>query len=257
MSDMQTQPVATTPEQGAGLSQWQRVVNTFSAPSKTFTDIRDHSRSWWLPFILYVVIGYAFFGVVYTKIGMQQVTQNQIQLSPKSQERMANATPEQREAGMKFSIALTEGIFIGNPILLLIIFCVGSLVLWGTMNFVFGGKASYGAILAVWVFASLPAMLKPILGSILILIGVAPDSFNIKNYAPTNPAALFMNPLETSAGLYSLASSLDIITIWTLVLGGIGAATVAGVKRSSGYIAVFGWWALMVLAGAGIAAAFN
>jgi hypothetical protein len=34
----------------------------------------------------------------------------------------------------------------------------------------------------------------------------------------------------------------------------IGLATVAGVKRSSGYIAVFGWWAIIVLTGVGFAA---
>jgi uncharacterized membrane protein YhaH (DUF805 family) len=32
---------------------------------------------------------------------------------------------------------------------------------------------------------------------------------------------------------------------------GIGIATVAGVKRSSGYIAVFGWWAILMLIGLG------
>jgi hypothetical protein len=32
-----------------------------------------------------------------------------------------------------------------------------------------------------------------------------------------------------------------------MVLMSIGLATVAGVKRSSGYIAVFGWWAIIVL----------
>jgi hypothetical protein len=34
----------------------------------------------------------------------------------------------------------------------------------------------------------------------------------------------------------------------------MGIATVAGVKRTSGYIAVFGWWILIVLVGAGYAA---
>jgi hypothetical protein len=34
----------------------------------------------------------------------------------------------------------------------------------------------------------------------------------------------------------------------------MGTAIVAGVKRTSGYIAVFGWWAILVLIGAGIAA---
>ena len=47
------------------------------------------------------------------------------------------------------------------------------------------------------------------------------------------------------------------MTIWTLVLLGMGTATVAGVKRTSGYIAVFGWWAIIVLIGVGWAAAFS
>ncbi len=70
---------------------------------------------------------------------------------------------------------------------------------------------------------------------------------------PTNAGA-FLNPLETNKALYALATSLDVVTIWTLVLLGMGIAAVAGVKRSSGYIAVFGWWAIVVLIGVGIAA---
>lgn len=257
MSNMQTQPVATTPEQGAGLSQIQRVVNTFTAPSKTFFDIRDHSRSWWLPFLIYVAIGYAFFAVVNNKVGMRQLSQNQIQISPKAQERLANATPEQREAGMKITIAITEGFFIAGPIIVLIVMAVGSLVLWGTINFGFGGKAKYGQIFASWMYAGLPGVIKPLLGIILLMIGTAPDTFNIKNYSPTNPAALFMNPADSIPAIYALASSIDVITIWTVVLIGIGLATVARTKRSSGYITSFGWWALIVLVGAGFAAAFG
>jgi len=63
--------------------------------------------------------------------------------------------------------------------------------------------------------------------------------------------------METNPGLYSLLSSIDFVTIWTLALVGIGVAIVAGTKRSSGYIASFGWWALIVIVGAGFAAAFS
>jgi hypothetical protein len=38
---------------------------------------------------------------------------------------------------------------------------------------------------------------------------------------------------------------------------GIGVSIVAGVKRSSGYIAVFGWWAIIVLVGVVWAAAMG
>jgi hypothetical protein len=257
MSDLQAQPVAAAIPQEPGLSQLQRVVNVFIAPSKTFTDIRDHSRSWWLPFVIFSLVGYLFFAAVYTKIGMRQVFENQIQQDPKTQERMASQTPEQRELGAKIAVGITEGIFIANPLLLLGGIALLSLGLWGTINFIFGGKAKYGHIFAAWMFAGLPGIIKPILGTILIYMGVAPDSFNIKNYAPTNLAALMMNPVESNKALYALASSIDVVTIWSLVLLGMGTAIVAGTKRNSGYIAVFGWWALFVLISVGWAAAFS
>jgi hypothetical protein len=251
MSDQEVQPAA---EAAPGLSQWQRVSNTFSAPSKTFADIKRGNRSWWMPFVILALVSYILFAAVALKIGMQQVVDNQIHLNPKQEEKLAEAPPAQREMSAKISLYVTEGVFIANPLLLLAIVALGSLGLWGTINFGFGGKAKYGSIFAVWMFASLPSIIKVLLGTIVIFAGVAPESFNIKNYAPTNLGA-FLNPLETNAALYSLATSLDAITIWTLVLLGIGTAAVAGVKRSSGYIAVFGWWALFVLIGVGFAAA--
>ena len=44
---------APTPET-APLSEGARIVNTFIAPSKTFTDLR-RSASWWAPWILIAV----------------------------------------------------------------------------------------------------------------------------------------------------------------------------------------------------------
>lgn len=249
MSDPEVQPVAgETP----GLTQWQRVSNTFTAPSKTFADIKRGNKSWWMPFLIFVVVGYMLFGVVVSKIGMTQVVENQIHLSPKQEENLAQH-PEQRETSMKISVAITEGFFIGNPAVLLIILSLGSLGLWATINFLFGGKATFGSIFTVWMYAGLPGVIKVLLGIIVIFAGVAPESFNIKNYAPTNLGA-FLNPLDTNAALYSVASSIDFTTIWTLVLLGMGTAIVAGVKRGSGYIAVFAWWAVFVLVGAGVAA---
>ena len=250
MTDPEVQPAA---EGNSGLSEWQRVSNTFTAPSKTFEDIKRGKKSWWMPFIIVALVGYILFAAVATKIGMQQVVDNQIRLDPKAEERMANATPEQRAVGVKISLNITEGVFIANPLLVLAGLAVMTLGLWGTINFVFGGKASYGSVFAVWMYATLPTIVKTLLGVVVIYAGAAPESFNIKNFAPTNLGA-FLNPMETNKALYSLATSLDVITIWSLILLGMGTAIVAGVKRNSGYIAVFGWWAIFVLIGVGIAA---
>jgi hypothetical protein len=253
MSDPVVQSAA---EVTPGLSQGQRLTNIFTAPSKTFEDIKLGHRSWWLPFIVYVVLGFAFYGVVNSKVGMRQVSENQVKLSPKTEEQMSQLTPEQREQRMKISTTITQGIFLAGPVFILAMGAVISLVLLGTINFVFGGKAKFGSVFAVWMYAMMPSCIKTILGIVVLFAGTAPDSFNIKNFAPTNLGA-FLNPMETNPGLYSLASSIDFVTIWTLALVGIGVAIVAGTKRTSGYIASFGWWALLVIGGAGVAAAFS
>jgi cell division protein FtsB len=232
----------------------ERVIDIFVAPSKTFKDIRDHSRSWWLPFILIVVFSYIFFFVVNSKVGMQQVVDNQTHLSPKAEERLANLPADQRATTNKIQLISTEIAFYASPALILVFAALGSLVLWGTINFGFGGKAKYGSIFTVWLYAGLPGLIKVVLGCIVIYVVNTPESFNVRNYAPTNVGA-FLNPLEVGPAVYAMATAIDFTTIWTLVVAGIGAATVAGVKRSSGYIAVFGWWVLLTILGVGIAAA--
>ena len=255
MSDMEVQ---TAGEAVPRLTELQRVTNTFTAPSKTFEDIKRGNKSWWMPFILIALVGYIFFAAIYLKVGMQTVVDNQIKLDPKAEERLAQVPPDQRETQLKISVYVTEGVFIANPLFVLGGLAVMSLVLLGTINFVFGGKATYGGIFTVWMFASLPSVIKTLLGTLVLYLGAPPEQFNIKNFAPTNVAAFaFPNAAEANKALYSLASSLDIITIWTLVLLSIGVATVAGVKRNSGYIAVFGWWAIIVLCSVGWAAAFS
>jgi hypothetical protein len=256
MNDMGVQPVAETAPSGEGLSQWQRVACTFTAPSKTFEDIKRGNRSWWLPLIIGALLSYMLFGAIVQKIGLQQVVDNQVRMNPKAQERMANATPEQREMGNKISVGVTQGIFIAGPVVGILSVAIFSLGLLGTINFVFGGKAKFASIFAVFYYAWLPLSIKALLGTIVIFAGMAPESFNIKNFAPTNLGA-FLDPVETNQALYTLATSLDALTIWTLVLLGMGAAIVAGTKRSSGYIAVFGWWVIFVLIGVGWAAAMG
>jgi hypothetical protein len=58
------------PQQPAPLSEGQRLLDTFIAPSKTFTDLR-RSAAWWAPFLISVVISVLFVGVVDHKIGFR------------------------------------------------------------------------------------------------------------------------------------------------------------------------------------------
>jgi hypothetical protein len=250
MSDMGVQTASVA---APGLTQWQRVANTFTAPSKTFEDIKRGNKSWWLPFVVMILFSYVLFGAITLKIGWAQVAENTIHMNPKAAEKLAQAPEAQRETTMKIAQYAVEGGVAAGPVLTLISVVVIALVMWGTINFVFGGKATFPEIFAVWMYAALPMIIKTFLGTVVLFAGIAPESFNIANFAPTSVGA-FLNPLETNAAVYKLASSLDFTTIWYLVLLGMGTAIVGKIKRPSGYIAVFGWWAILVLLGVGMAA---
>ena len=252
MGDSLVQPA----EASSHLTQWQRLANIFSAPSKTFEDIHRGNRSWWMPLVILSLFAYMLFAAITLKVGWAQVAQNTVHQNPKNEEQLEQAPPERRETTLRFMQYSMQGSFAATPVFVLAALALGSLGLWGTINFGFGGRATFGAVFAVWMYAALPGIIKSLLGAIVLFAGAAPESFNLANFAPTSLGA-FLSPTDTAPALYRLATSLDITTIWTLVLLGMGTAIVAGVKRSSGYIAVFGWWAIFVLFGVGWAAIFG
>jgi len=253
MSDMGIQPVAEAAPGGAGLSQWQRVANTFAAPSKTFEDIKRGNKSWWLPFLLFVLVGTGLWGTVTVKVGWDQVVENSLRLSPKQAAQMERLTPEQRATQMKVAPIIQEVLWALAPAWVLVLNLIAAGILLGTINFAFGGKATFGGVLAVSWYAGLPGLIKLLLGIAGLFAGMAPESFLPQNPAGTN-LGFFFGPPDTPMVLWSLYSALDIVTIWTLVLSSIGLAKVAGTKPSTGYIAVFGWWVISLLFSVGMAA---
>ena len=91
-------PSAAEPS-GPGLSEAQRLINTFIAPKKTFEDLKRNS-SWWVPWLISAVFALIFGIVAVQKIDMARFVQQQIDRSPSAQRRMEQATPEQRAQGM-------------------------------------------------------------------------------------------------------------------------------------------------------------
>ncbi len=253
MSDTGIQPVA---DGAPGLSQIERITNVFTAPSKTFTDIKNGHSSWWMPFLLFVVIGTGLWATVTMKVGWPTVAENAIKMSPKAAESMDKLTPDQRQSQMKISAMAQEVIWAIAPLGVLLFNVIGSGILLATINFGFGGKATFGKVLSVTWYAGLPGLIKLIIGAIGLFAGVAPDAFMPGNPAGTNPG-YFMNPLESNKILFALATAIDPLAIWTMVLIAIGISTVAGVKKSAGYTAVFGWWVLSLLIMIGFTAAFS
>jgi hypothetical protein len=252
MSPLEAQPAA----EAAPLTQMQRITNTFAAPSKTFEDIKRGNKSWWLPFLLFVIVGTGLWSAVTVKVTWRQVAENGMRMAPKQAERLETLPPAQREQQMKYSAIAQEVIWALAPVWLVVINLAAAGILLGTINFGFGGRATYGQVLAVSWYAGLPILIKLLLGVIGLFAGVAAESFLPGNPAGTN-IGYFLDPASMPTALWTALVFVDITGIWSLILSGKGLSTVANTKPSAGYIAVFGWWFIALLLQVGLAAAFS
>jgi hypothetical protein len=232
--------------ESAALTQVERVVDTFVAPTKTFTDIRRNA-SWWLPFLLSILVSIAFATSIDRKIGFDQVAQTNINRNAQAQQGMSNLTDAQRDQAIHRIAGFTRVVSYLYPVLGLIfaLICAGILML--TFNFGLGAKGSYKEYLAVWFYAGLPFLIKFILAAIAVFAGVSAEQFDINNPVGTNVGWYLST--DVPQWIRTLFSSADVFTVWVVVLLILGCSTIARVKRSSAAIVIIGWWVLIILGG--------
>ena len=249
-------PVASSPSSAspAPLSEGARIVDTFVAPSKTFTDLRRNA-SWWAPFLLMVVVSSVFVYTAGQKIGFRKIMENQMQAQPKAQARLENLPAAQREAQLQSGAKVNEIISYAFPLITLIIWLIIASALYVTFKLATGADIPFKVSLAIVIYSALPLMVKTVLALASVLAGMSPDSFTFQNPVATNPG-YFLNPAD-NVFLYSLLTGVDIFMIWTLVLTAIGFTCVSKVKRGTSLAIVFGWWAVFTVLGAGLGAAFS
>jgi hypothetical protein len=240
------------PQEPAPLSEAQRLVDTFIAPSKTFTDFRRNA-SWWAPFLIIAVVSLSFIYVVDQKVGFRKVVENQIQLQPKRAAQLESLPADQREKNMALQVTITKIISYFVPAIALILYALFAGILFLTLKFGTSADIKYKHLFALIVYTRLPELLRALLATLSLLAGVSGDGFNIENPVATNPG-YFIGP-DGSAVLRALLTPLDVITLWTLVLTAIGITCISKTKRGTAFAVVFGWYALVLLVRVALAAA--
>ncbi len=251
MTDTQESGMQGVQPGPAGLGQIERVIDAYVAPGKTFTDIR-RDASWWLPFLLGILISLCFVYSVDRQIGFDQVAQANINRSEQAQQLMNSLPATQRDQRMHLVALTTRIISYAYPVVTLIFALIGAGILMISFNFGLGATAGYKQYLAVWFYAGLPLLIKYLLAAIAIFAGASTEQFDMRNPVGTNIGWYLSS--DVPLWVRTFLSSLDIFTIWAVVLLVLGCATIAKVKRSSAAFIVVGWWVLVILAGTVVAA---
>jgi hypothetical protein len=144
------------------------------------------------------------------------------------------------------------GPIVGIPIYALVV----AGVLLGIFAGILSAPVRFKQAFAVVAYANLPGIISGILLMVVLQLK-NPDEFNVQNPLAFNPGA-FMDPLASPKWLYSLATSLDLFTLWVIVLLAIGFKAAAGRKMSfaGSFFAVLLPWCVWIGGKAALAGLF-
>ncbi len=233
-----------------GLSQVERVVDTFLEPSKTFTDVL-RSTSWWLPFLLLVVVTMGSTFAIDQKIGFDRVAEQSVLQSASAEDQMAQLTADQRAAAIhRIAVGQKYGSYAA-AVLILIFVAIVALLNWASLNFGLGAKTTFGQNFAVCMYAGLPKIFIGLLNIVFVYAGVNTENFDLNNPVGTN-IGYYM--ADSAHWLKMAGSFFDLFGLWSLVLMVIGLAIIS--KKSKGQVAVVavGWWLMGMLVLVGVTA---
>ena len=235
-------PVSPTPTPSPvapPMSEGARIINTFIAPSKTFTDLR-RSASWWGPWILISIFSLLFIYAIGKQVGFEQVSKNQIAHSKRA-DQFDKLPADQQAKQLQVSSKIIGFFAYGSPALVLLYFLISTVALWATFKVGVAAETSFGQAYAIVMYSGLPGIIGAILGTIALFAGVNPEGFDINNPVGTN-LAYYLDPETTGKFVRGMASSLDVLSIWTIILIGIGFSCTSKVKRSTAITIVAVWY---------------
>jgi hypothetical protein len=249
-------------EEPARLGSVARLTGTLLSPGETFADV-NRKPTWIAPMIIAIatVLASTFFFQWRVHPDWDSIMRNQIK------KRMERSNQSLTEEQMQQQVAFSKSIAKFFPIIGAIVTPIIYVILAGifALGLMFiQAKTTFKKILSVVAWSS--AAVGIIATVVTIASLMVRDEEGLRSIDPTQSAgivpsnlAVFL-PSTASAVLKAVAASLDIFTIWILILLSIGFASIAGsrkIKTGNTATVVFGFWAVYVLLKIGWAAAFG
>jgi hypothetical protein len=202
------------------MNEFARLSGVFFEPGKVFADVAQRPR-WIAPILISMLIGLALVYAISTHIGWEPTVRQSVMNNSRTADMPADQREKAIAAGTKVaSILGWVGALVGAPLSVLII----AGVLTELFNGLLGTELKFAQTFAITAYALL---VRAVLSALLILLVYLkpPEEFNIQ-VSPFSPAA-YMNRLDNPKWLMSLAGSLDLFTIWVIILLAIGFSVAA------------------------------
>jgi hypothetical protein len=229
-----------------------RITGVLIDPKKAFAAIAA-KPSWIVPVVLMIVMGLAFVYLFTSRIGWDRYFHQMAETNSRMQQMDAQA--RENAIGMQVKFGPIAGYVlgvIGPPLMALI---VGEVTL--LMCKLGGAALTFKQTFAMGAWASMPRVIAGILAIVVMFIK-NPEDFNLQNPLAFNLGAFMEPPPNSGKFIYSLATSIDLFAIWSILLLAVGISVAARkVSFSKAVILVATPWIIWILVASSFAGMFG
>jgi hypothetical protein len=205
----------STLEPPAPMSAVQRLMGVFFQPKAAFADIVARP-GWILPIILLCLGSLAVTFTFTQHVGWRNFMEKQFAQNSRVQQ----LSPEQREQALQTQIKIAPmiGYGIGTVGILLSAVILAAIGL-ASFNLTAGAQLKFRTCMSIVAYGWMPLFLAGLL-SIAVIFLRPPDMVDIQNLLASNPGALLAD--DAPKWQQTLLGSLDIFSIWCLILMALG-----------------------------------
>jgi hypothetical protein len=228
-------PSATLPSEPKQ-SSFARIVGVIVSPESTFQSIARRP-DWVVPLVLWMLLSLISGIVIAQKIDFGAAAREQI-------EAQKNVPPDQVDRAVRMAGAIGKVFAYTAPIWAAIIFLIIAGVLLLAFR-LFGGAGTFSQAFSVTLYAWVPNIIQGCIALILILVKPAVSAEGLRTLVRSNLG--FLADFKTNPMAFALLSSLDIFTIWTVILLIIGFAIISRTSKGKAAGIVISLWIITVL----------
>jgi Yip1 domain len=231
-----------TAESQATISPFGRIIGVLFSPKLTFEDIA-RKPTWVLPVIVMTVLSIVAVIALNQRMNWREYISQKLEKDPRAAQLSAERKEQQVDISAKVTVYIVYAAGALGPIVIAVV--LGAIMM-GAYNLLGGAGARFSQSLAIVGHANLVGLVStPIF--LLILFLRPAGTIDPDNPMATNLAAFL--PEESAKWLFTLCKSLDIFTLWMLILIAIGFAAVnpRKLKGAKSFGIVFGVWGAFVL----------
>jgi len=220
----------------ARLSPFSRLVGIIFEPSETLRSISE-KPDWAIPFVLIMLISIAVSMVILPHIDVAASVRQQMESKP-------NITEEKIQQAVSIGTKMAKF----NTVITIVVVAVVLLIMAAVLLLafrLFGGEGTFRQAFAVTVYSAIPSALLSIILAIIVLTRGMMTQQDMMLMLKSNVGA-FLDP-QTNPVLFAFLKSIDVFTIWRLILLIIGFSYVSKLSRGRSATIVISLWLVVVL----------